>query len=120
MYCRGIRGATTVTENTIEQILKETEILLRQMINDNGIDIEDIASIFLSTTKDINAEFPAKAARSMGLNHTPLLCLHEMDVPGALDKCIRILIHVNTNIAQDHIQHIYLNEAQSLRPELAK
>ena len=117
MSFRGVRGATTSEENSAEAILKSTQDLLKQMMEANQINVDDIASIFLSTTEDLNAEFPAKAARNLGLNHTPLLCLHEMDVPHGLKSCIRILIHFNSALNPKDIQHIYLKEAQSLRPD---
>ena len=84
------------------------------------IKIEDIASIFFSVTKDLDAEFPAVAARQLGLSHTPLLCLNEIDVPASLQKCVRILCHVNTPTPQSDIRHIYLKEAKSLRPDTVK
>jgi len=117
MFLRGIRGATTTTENTREAILIDTKALLSEMIATNEIQVEDIASIFFSVTKDLDAEFPAAAAREMGLQYTPLLCLNEISVPGRLEKCIRVLIHVNTPKKQNEIQHIYLKQATVLRPD---
>lgn len=120
MSLRGIRGATTVESNTPDEILKETRILLQEVMTVNQISAEDIASILFSVTRDLNSEFPAKAAREMGLVNTPLLCFNEIDVPGSLGKCIRILLHVNSTVPQAEIKHIYLKEAKSLRPDQTK
>ena len=116
MFLRGIRGATTVTENTPQHILNETQTLLEALISENNVFIHDIASIFFSVTNDLNADFPAKAAREMGLEHTPLLCMTEIPVPNSLTKCIRILIHVNTKKSNRELKHIYLKDAVRLRP----
>lgn len=119
MFLRGIRGATTVKNNTEDQILEETEKLLQEMVDANQIQVEDIASIFFSTTSDLNATFPAKAARTLGLTSTPLLCLNEIPVPGSLPMCIRILIHTNSPKPQSEMTHIYLKEAIKLRPDIS-
>jgi chorismate mutase len=117
MMCRGIRGATVVAENTREAILAGTRELLQHMIDANDIDPEDVASATFTTTPDLNAEFPAVAARQLGWYDQALLCGHEMAVPGALGNCIRILIHWNTTKKPQEINHIYLNGAESLRPD---
>src|SRR5436853_2491184 len=96
IYCRGIRGATTADENTRESILEATHELLMHLIEANSLSADDIASVIFSTTPDLNAVFPAVAARELGWLHTALLCAHEMAVPGSLSKCIRVLIHWNT------------------------
>ena len=93
MMCRGVRGATVIEENTREAILAGTRELLRRMIDANGIDPDDVGSAIFTTTRDLNAEFPAVAARRLGWYDQALLCGHEMEVPGALDKVLRILIH---------------------------
>lgn len=116
---RGIRGATTVTEDSAQHILEETEKLILTMARENNIQPEDVASVIVSTTTDIRAAFPAKAVRSIPKwTYVPVMCTHEMDVPGAITLCIRVLMHVNTDRAQHDIQHIYLNEAMKLRPDL--
>lgn len=120
MMVRGIRGATTVTENTREAILEATSELLDAMVRANDIDREHIASAFFTTTPDLNAEYPAVAARDAGWTDVPLLCGHEMSVPGGLPRCLRLLMHVNTERALDEIQHIYLRDAVALRPDLAR
>ncbi len=120
MACRGIRGATTVQENEREEILSATRQLLALMIRRNEIHPEDVASAIFTTTPDIDAEFPALAARQLGWLHVPLLCGHEMTVQGGLTLCIRVLIHWNTDQAQDDIQHVYVRDAKRLRPDLSK
>ncbi len=120
MYVRGIRGATTVTKNNKEEILKNTEELLQKIVSENGIRPEEIASVNITVTQDLNAAFPAAAIRSLpGWERVPLMCSLEIDVPGGLEKCIRLLVLVNTEKSQDEIIHVYLNEAVRLRPDLA-
>lgn len=119
MKCRGIRGATTIQENSREEILKETKNLLTEMVRANEINQEDIGSVIFTTSTDVNAEYPAVAARRLGWYDQALLCGHEMDVPGGLEKCIRVLIHWNTTKAAGEINHVYINGAEVLRPEHA-
>jgi len=118
MACRGVRGATTVAENSRDEILGETRKLLALMIRLNVIDSTDVASAMFSLTDDLNAEFPAFAARQLGWLDVPLLCTHEVNVPGSLRRCIRILVHWNTDLRQEQIKHVYINDAQRLRPDL--
>jgi chorismate mutase len=120
MACRGVRGATTVERNEREEILAATRQLLALMLRQNQIKPEDVASAIFTTTPDIDAEFPALAARQLGLLDVPLLCGHEMAVPGSLTLCVRILLHWNTGKAQSEIQHVYIREAQRLRPDIQK
>ncbi len=117
IYCRGIRGATTVEANTREAILEGTRELLLQIIEANDLRTEDVGSAIFTTTPDLNAEFPALAARQLGWHDVALICGHEMSVPGALGRCIRILIHWNTPKLQHEIVHIYTKGAVNLRPE---
>lgn len=118
---RGVRGATTVTVNESSAILEATEQLALAMIEANDIEPDAIASVIVSTTPDVTAVFPARAIRSIaGWTYVPVMCTHEMDVPGAIEKCIRIMMHVNTQKGQQDIQHIYQNEAIKLRPDLVK
>jgi len=119
IYCRGIRGATTAAANTREAILEATRDMLARLIEANGLRPDDIASAMFSTTPDLNAEFPAVAARELGWLDTALFCTHEMAVPGSLPRCIRVLIHWNTTRRADEIVHIYIREASTLRPERA-
>lgn len=120
MRCLGVRGATTVPENSREEMLKATRELLALMIRRNGIEAEDVASAIFSTTTDLNAEFPALAARQLGWYDVALLCTHELDVPGSLRRCIRVLLHWNTNKRPDEIAHVYIREAVALRPDRSK
>ena len=117
MFCRGIRGATTVECNDREEILAATTELLGLMIRENNIELEDIASASFTLTDDLNAVFPAVAARQIGWNEVPLICMREIPVPNSLGKCIRVLLLVNTSRSASEIQHIYLRKAVSLRPE---
>ncbi|HEX5478740.1 MAG TPA: chorismate mutase [Dehalococcoidia bacterium] len=120
MRLRGIRGATTVDVNTREAILAATDELLRAIIEANGIERDDVASVFFSTTPDLDADFPAVAARNIGWTKVALMCAHEMAVPGSLPMCLRILMHVNTSRTPDEIEFVYLRGARVLRPDLAQ
>jgi chorismate mutase len=120
MPLRGVRGATTIDRNEREAILAATRQLLGLMIRTNGIEPRDVASALFTTTPDINAEFPALAARQLGWLDVPLLCGHEMAIPGSLPLCIRVLIHWNTDKPQQEIEHVYVREAKRLRPDLSK
>jgi chorismate mutase len=119
MLVRGIRGAISVEENSSEAIKGATRELLRAIITENQLESEFIASAIFTVTKDINADFPASAARELGWNMVPLICATEIDVPGSMERCIRVLIHVNTDKGQNDIKHIYLKEAVKLRRDLA-
>ncbi len=120
MPCRGVRGATTADGNTPEEILQATRQLLALMVRQNGIRAEDVASAFFTTTPDLDAEFPALAARQLGWFDTALMCHHELDVPGSLRHCIRIMLHWNTDKPAAQIVHIYIKEAANLRPDRSK
>lgn len=120
MPCRGVRGATTVESNNREEILTATRQLVALMVRRNNIDRRDVASAIFSTTPDLDAEFPALAARQLGWLDVPLLCGHEISVPGSLPRCIRLLVHWNTEVTQSEIQHIYIRDAVRLRPDLCK
>jgi len=115
MAIRGIRGATTVKSNTRAEILGATRELLSAIVDANKIKIGAIASVIFSATKDLNAEFPAVAARQIGWNDTPLLCTNEIAVPKSLPKCIRVLLHINSGKKQSQMKHVYLKEARKLR-----
>ncbi len=117
MLTRGVRGATTVNRNTREAILEATRELLTAMVDANGICVDDVASAFFTSSPDLNAEFPALAARQMGWTGVALLCGHEMQVPGSLNMCLRILLHVNTEKKASEIVHVYLHGARVLRPD---
>jgi len=120
VQCRGIRGATTVEANTAEAIVQATRELLLALVEANGVETDQIASIIFTTTRDLNATFPAVAARELGWIHVPLLCAHEMDVPGAPAGVVRVLMHVNTEKSPREIRHVYLRGARVLRPEFGQ
>ncbi len=117
---RGIRGATTVSSNSRADILDATAELLGEIVARNQIDGGEVASVWFTTTPDLNAEFPAVVARSkFHWTDAALMCGHEMHVPGSLPSCLRILLHVNTPLRQDEVEHVYLRGARVLRPDLA-
>jgi chorismate mutase len=120
MVCRGVRGATTADGNSRDEILTATRQLLALMIRINGIEPEQVASAIFSLTSDLDAEFPALAARQLGWLEVPLLCTYEVDVPGSLRKCVRVLVHWNTDKPQNQIRHIYVKDAERLRPDISK
>ncbi|WP_404442490.1 chorismate mutase [Sutcliffiella horikoshii] len=118
---RGVRGATTILENAENEIISKTEELLQNMIEANNIVAEDVAQVLISVTADITACFPAKALRNLeGWDYVPVMCTKEIAVPNSLSSCVRIMMTVNTEVSQKDIRHIYLHEAVSLRPDLAK
>ncbi len=117
MICRGIRGATTSAANTAEDILEATEELVKVLIQLNDIAPDDIASAVFTTTPDLTAWFPALAAREFGWTEVPMICTHEMAVPGSLQKAVRVLVHVNTTRRASEMRHVYLKGAKQLRPE---
>jgi chorismate mutase len=121
MALRGLRGATTVETNTPDAIRDATRELLTEMIEANDIQREDIASAWFTTTTDLNAEFPAVVARNdFGWTNVALMCAHELDVPGSLQMCLRILMHVNTESSAADIKHVYLHGARILRRDLVE
>lgn len=118
---RGVRGATTVLQNEADQIIEHTRALVEEMTIQNQINPEDIASVLISVTSDITASFPAKALRLLdGWTYVPVMCMQEIDVPGSLEKCIRVMITVNTTIEQKDMEHIYHHDAKKLRPDLLR
>lgn len=119
MKMRGIRGAITVDKDDPQLIVDATKRLLRLMIEQNGVELDDIASVLFSLTPDLRAAFPALGAREMGWVNVPMLHFCEIDVPGALPRVIRVLMHVNTSLGQHEVEHVYLDGARVLRPDLA-
>ena len=113
--CRGIRGATTAAENSADAILEATAEMLTEVVRANGIEPAQVAAALFTTTTDLNAEFPAVAARRLGWSHVALMCSHEMSVPDGLPRCIRVLILVNTEKESRDLVHVYLKEARNLR-----
>ena len=119
MAVRGIRGATSAAANTRDAILEVTRELIGEMLRANGIaDFDEIASILLTTTPDLTATYPAEAARELGMNLVPLLCASEIAVPGRLARCVRVLMHLNTDKPAREMVHVYLREAKTLRPDM--
>jgi chorismate mutase len=118
MMFRGVRGATTVENDDPDAILSATRELLQEMIRINGIDEEAVASVIFTTTPDLTAAFPAQAARGIGWHRTALLGCQEMDNPNGLPRCVRVLIHWNTEKTLDQILHVYMRGAEKLRPDL--
>jgi chorismate mutase len=119
MSIRGIRGATTVSQDTSEVILDGTRELLKEILLDNpSLKKEDLASAFFTVTDDLCAVYPAKAARQMGWELVPLMCAREISVPDGIQHCIRVLLHWNTSLSQREVKHIYLHAAARLRPDL--
>lgn len=117
MPIRGLRGATTANENTREAIWAATRGLLEALTCTNGFDLADVASVYFTVTPDLDAAFPAAAARALGWTDTALLDAQAPSVPGDLARCIRVLIHWNTDRAQREMRHVYLNGAHRLRPD---
>jgi chorismate mutase len=119
MTIRGIRGATTVDVDQPDLILAATQELLEAIIRANpAMSSEDVASAFFTVTDDLMSVHPALAARKMGWNFVPMMCAREIPVPGSLPRCIRVLLHWNTDCEQKLIKHVYLHNAISLRPDL--
>ncbi|NKQ18297.1 chorismate mutase [Brevibacillus laterosporus] len=118
---RGIRGATTVILNDKSEILEATAELLREMVQKNEIETDDIASVIITMTEDLDVVFPAQAAREfLNWEHVPLMCAKEIPVAGSLKNCIRVMLHINTDKSPHEIKHIFLREAVRLRPDLVK
>lgn len=121
MPVRGIRGAVQASADTPEAILDSTRRLLLALMEANpALHAEEIASVFFTVTEDLNAAYPAQSAREMGWGSVPLMCAREIPAPGSLPRCIRVLIHWNTEQAQDSIRPVYLGAAASLRPEFGR
>lgn len=119
MRFRGIRGAITADANTEAAILEATAIMLKAMASQNQVDADDIAGVVFTVTPDLNAVFPAEAARrNLGWHQVPLMCTQEIPVPGALPRCVRALMFVNTTKTADEVRHVYLRGAERLRPDL--
>jgi len=119
MATRGIRGATTVERNDREQILAATRELLEVLVRLNGLRPDDVAHVWFTVTPDLDAEFPAFAAREIGWTEVPLMCGREIPVPGAIAGCIRVLIDWNTAKTQREVRHAFLHRARELRPAWA-
>jgi chorismate mutase len=117
---QALRGATTLEDDTREQVVERTAALIREMMGRNSVTKDDLVSIVFTATDDIHTEFPAAAARGMGLGDVPLLCARELDIDGAIDKCIRILMHFYTDLGAADLRHVYLERAKPLRTDLQR
>lgn len=115
---RGIRGATTVSGDSASEILEKTQNLLLKMVEVNAVNPEDISSICFTMTPDLHATFPAEAARRIGWKYVPVICMREINVPGALAQTIRVLMQAETDLAQHAVEHVYLEKAVVLREDL--
>lgn len=115
---RGLRGATTVDRDHADAIVAATEELLEAMLERNAVAPEDLISLVFTSTFDLTAEFPAAAARRLGIDHIPLLCAREIEVPGSVPHCIRVLMHLYTERDYGTLRHVYLREARRLRSDL--
>ena len=120
MSVRAIRGATQVSANSEAAIAAGTQELVREMMSANNLDPQSIISVLFTASPDLTGAFPAASVRSMGLEDTPLICAVEIDVPGALERIIRVLMHVNSEKSKSEINHIYLHGATALRKDLAQ
>ncbi|WP_323373269.1 chorismate mutase [Anaeropeptidivorans aminofermentans] len=117
---RSIRGAISAEENTKENILENTKLLLEEIIKENNLNTEDIISILFTCTKDLTKVYPAVAARGLGIVNAALMCCDELYIEGSMNMCIRVMVNADINVKQSEVQHIYLKEAKKLRPDLAK
>ena len=119
MPVQGIRGATVADENQPESILAATRELLNAILEANPtLKVSDLASMIITVTGDLNAVYPALAARQLGWTNVAMMCMQEIPVPDGLPRCIRVLMHWNTELPQNSIRHIYLGTASNLRPDL--
>jgi chorismate mutase len=117
---RAIRGATQAAANTVEAIGDATKELLLEMLSANHLSSNEVISVIFTVSPDLNAAFPAGSARELGFSDVPLLCSVEIDVPGALERTIRVMAHVETSLSKGEISHIYLGAAKSLRRDIAQ
>ncbi len=115
---RALRGATTVERDDPILIEAATRELLTRIMSTNNLVPDDVVSVIFTVTDDLRSEFPARAARALGWTDVPLLCTVEIPVPGALERCVRVLLHVETTRARSSMRHVYLRGARSLRPDL--
>jgi chorismate mutase len=115
---RGLRGATTVDEDTSAQVIERVQALIRAMMARNMVDHDDLISVFFTATEDIVSMFPATAARDIGLGDVPLICARELSIAGSTPLCIRILMHVYTDKSRTELHHVYLEGARNLRDDL--
>jgi chorismate mutase len=117
---RALRGATTLDEDTRDQVIERTGALIRTMLERNGVAKEDLVSLIFTATGDIRSEFPAAAARALGISDVPLLCARELDIDNAVTLCIRVLMHAYTDRLAPDLRHVYLERAEPLRTDLPR
>ncbi|HWG74371.1 MAG TPA: chorismate mutase [Acidimicrobiales bacterium] len=115
---RALRGATTVDEDTVEQVTERTAALVSSMLERNGVAKDDLVSILFTATDDVHAVFPATAARTLGLGDVPLMCARELDIIGGTPRCIRVMMHLVTSRSRAELHHVYLEGARGLRDDL--
>ena len=115
---RALRGATTIDHDAADQVAERTIALLEALFERNGLRHDDLISVVLTATPDIHSAFPATAARAFGLGDVPLLCAQELDIVGAMPLCIRVLIHLESDLGRDELHHVYLEGARGLRDDL--
>jgi chorismate mutase len=118
MRLLALRGATTCDENSLDEIDRKTQALVQAMLDRNEIDHEDIVSIIFTATDDLTAQFPATAARALGLGDVPLICARELGIEGGMPRAIRVLMHLYTERRRDELHHVYLEGAKTLRDDL--
>jgi chorismate mutase len=115
---RALRGATTVDEDTREQVTERVVELMTELLDRNGVDHDDVISVWFTATDDVHSMFPAEAARKVGFGDVPLICARELDITGATPRCIRVLAHLTTDRRRDQLHHVYLHGARGLRDDL--
>jgi chorismate mutase len=118
MRVRALRGATTVDVDEREAVIERTQELLHELLERNGLVEDDLISIVFTATDDVHSAFPAEAARAAGMTHVPLLCARELEIEGGVERCIRVLVHVQTDRAVTELRHPYLHGARQLRTDL--
>lgn len=115
---RAVRGATTVERDEREHVLERTRELVLEILERNGLTEDDLVSLVFTATADLTSAFPAEAAREAGITHVPLLCAQELEVQGAIARCVRVLVHAHTTRSRDALRHVYLHDARQLRTDL--
>ena len=115
---RAVRGATTVDVDTRQQVIERTKELVREVVTRNAVDPEDLISILFTATDDISSAFPAEAAREAGFTRVPLMCARELDIVDGIERCIRVMVHIHTELGAEDLRHPYLHGARQLRTDL--
>lgn len=113
-----MRGATTLDRDEREHLIERVQTLLRELFERNGVEHDDVISILFTATDDVHSAFPALAARLMGLGDVPLICARELDIDGAVPRCIRVMVHLSTRRERHELRHVYLEDARGLRDDL--